>query len=228
MAKKRKNEDEFDVDEEIKRISRSIDIQIIKSENSYENLVKNGIDREILNKNMMYLVNQNKGIFVLNNLDKIDIQLLEFRANLLINCSSGKIESQLKDLEQEYIENKKSSTFETEKYEVFETKETKINNLKLKYDNEYGGFTDDGKEYKIRVNKNNPIPNVWSNILANEHFGTLITATCGGYTWSENSRLNKLTSWQNNSVQDIPSEVIYLEDEETNLKWSLGSRCNAR
>ena len=42
-----------------------------------------------------------------------------------------------------------------------------------------------------------------------------------GYTWSGNSRLNKLTSWSNNSMQDVPSEVIYLEDEDDNSKWSI-------
>ena len=187
-------------------------------------MVKNAIDSEILNKNMIYLLNQNKGIFVLNNLDKKDVNLLEFRANLYLDSHNGKIGLQLKDLEEEYIENKKSSTLEIEKYEVLDKKEIKIQKQELKYDNEYGGFSKDGKEYKIKINKNNILPSVWCNILANEHFGTLVTASQGGYTWSENSRLNKLTSWQNNSVQDIPSEIIYLEDEDTNIKWSLGSR----
>lgn len=202
-----------------------IDLVIInEEENSYDKLVKNAIDKEILNNNMNYLLNQNKGIFVLNNLDKKDVNLLEIRANLFLDSHNGKIGLQLKDMEEEYIENKKSSTFEIEKYEVVDKKEIKIQKQELKYDNEYGGFSKDGKEYKIKINKNNILPSVWCNILANEHFGTLVTASQGGYTWSENSRLNKLTSWQNNSVQDIPSEIIYLEDEDTNLKWSLGSR----
>ena len=121
-----------------------------------------------------------------------------------------------------YIENKKSSSFEIEKYVLSENFAANIPKQELKYDNEYGGFSVDGKEYKIRVNKKSLLPNVWSNILANEKFGTLVTASLGGYTWCENSRLNKLTSWQNNSVQDIPSEVIYLEDVDTNCKWSMG------
>ena len=57
MSKKRKNEDEFGVDEEIKRISRSIDIQIIKSENSYENLfnkLDDDIDKAISKKIKMF------------------------------------------------------------------------------------------------------------------------------------------------------------------------------
>ena len=185
-------------------------------------MVKNAIDKEIFDKNMIYLLNQNNGIFVLNNLEKEEIRLLEFRAKLVLDSYNGKIGQNLKDLEDEYIENKKSSSLELEKYEVCEKNNTSIQKQELKYDNEYGGFSSSGKEYRIRVNKNNLLPNVWCNILANEKFGTLVTASLGGYTWSENSRLNKLTAWQNNSVQDIPSEVIYLEDEETNCKWSIG------
>ena len=200
-----------------------IDLVIInEEENSYDNLVKMAVDREILNKNMIYLLNQNKGIFVLNNLEKKEVRLLEFRANLAIDSHNGKIGQQLKDLEEDYIENKKSSSFEIEKYVLSENFAANIPKQELKYDNEYGGFSVDGKEYKIRVNKKSLLPNVWSNILANEKFGTLVTASLGGYTWCENSRLNKLTSWQNNSVQDIPSEIIYLEDVDTNCKWSMG------
>lgn len=201
-----------------------IDLVIInEEENSYENYVKDAIDRLILNSNMMYLQNQNKGIFVLNNLDEKEVKLLEFRSSLVLDSHIGKIRLQLKDLEDEFLENKKSSNFEIEKYEVFESSNVNIQKQELKYDNEYGGFSSDGKEYKIKINKNNKLPNVWSNILANEKFGTLVTDSLGGYTWNKNSRLNKLTAWSNNSVMDIPSEIIYLEDEETNCKWSVGA-----
>lgn len=44
----------------------------------------------------------------------------------------------------------------------------------------------------------------------------------GGYTWFKNSRLNRLTAWNNNPVTDVPSEVIYLEDMETKKVWSMG------
>ena len=39
---------------------------------------------------------------------------------------------------------------------------------------------EDGKEYLIRVNKNNRLPTVWSHIMANEKFGTLVTENMGG------------------------------------------------
>ena len=162
-----------------------IDLVIInEEENSYENYVREEIQQIILNKNMAYLQNKDKGIFVLNDLKKEEIKLLEFRANLCLDSHLGKISSQLKDLEEEYIENKKGSSFETEKPKVLNDENTSFlkkieDSYKLKYDNEYGGFSDDGKEYKISVNKNNRLPSVWSNILANEKFGTLVTESGG-------------------------------------------------
>lgn len=201
-----------------------MDLVIInEEENSYESFVKDGVERAVLNRNMMYLQNQNPGIFILNNLSEAEIKLLEFRANLVLDSHVGKISLQLKDLEEEYLENKKNSGFEIPKQPSFYVEVPQaVSKLELKYDNEYGGFTEDGKEYKIRINKNNRLPSVWSHILANEKFGTLVTDSGGGYTWSKNSRLNKLTSWSNNSIMDIPSEVIYLEDVNNNSKWSLG------
>ena len=50
-----------------------------------------------------------------------------------------------------------------------------LNMQNLKYFNEYGGFSLNGKEYIIKINKNNRLPNVWSHIIANERFGSLVT-----------------------------------------------------
>ena len=92
----------------------------------------------------------------------------------------------------------------------------------MKYYNEYGAFSPDGKEYIIKLNKDNRLPTVWSHILANEKFGTVITENMGGYSWYKNSRLNRVSTWENNPNYDIPSEVIYLKDLENSRKWSLG------
>ena len=83
----------------------NIDLVIVDEEqHSYENYTREGIINIILNKNMGYLQNIRSGIFVLNNLSKEEIQVLEFRANLVLDVSLGKIERQLTDLEEEYIE----------------------------------------------------------------------------------------------------------------------------
>jgi len=86
----------------------------------------------------------------------------------------------------------------------------------LKYYNEYGGFSLDGKEYVIKVKKENPLPTVWAHVIANKNFGTVVTDSLGGYTWSGNSRLNRLTAWSNNPVLDPSSERIYIKDMDEN------------
>ena len=58
--------------------------------------------------------------------------------------------------------------------------------------------------------------------MANEKFGTIVTENMGGYSWYKNSRLNRITSWSNNPSYDIPSEIIYIKDDETKKTWSLG------
>lgn len=91
----------------------------------------------------------------------------------------------------------------------------------LMYFNSFGGFSKDGKEYIIKVTKNEKTPLPWSHILANENFGTLLTSNGGGFTWFGNSRENKLTAWRNDVVLDIPSEKITLKDDK-NI-WSAYS-----
>ena len=41
-----------------------------------------------------------------------------------------------------------------------------------------------------------------------------------GFTWSENSRLNRLTPWQNDPVCDSPVEAMYLCDQDTGQVWT--------
>jgi len=96
----------------------------------------------------------------------------------------------------------------------------------LKYYNEYGGFSEDGLEYCIKFNKNNKLPTVWSMILANEKFGTIVTQNLGGYTWKGNSRLNRVSSWNNNPLTDVPSEIIYIKDRDSGIYTSLSENMN--
>jgi cellobiose phosphorylase len=57
-------------------------------------------------------------------------------------------------------------------------------------------------------------------VLASPDFGCLVTEAGGGYTWADNSQMNRLTPWSNDPVSDPPGEVIYLRDEETGEFWT--------
>ncbi len=84
-----------------------------------------------------------------------------------------------------------------------------------------------GLEYTIKLDKENKLPTVWSMIISNETFGSVVTQNLGGFTWHKNSRLNRLSAWNNDPVMDLPSEIIYLKDYKTGKKWSLSDNINS-
>lgn len=86
--------------------------------------------------------------------------------------------------------------------------------------NGYGGFTQDAREYIVRLDGDRTTPAPWLNVIANPRFGFLVSATGAGYTWAINSRENKLTSWSNDPVTDPPAECVYIRDDETGEFWS--------
>jgi cyclic beta-1,2-glucan synthetase len=89
----------------------------------------------------------------------------------------------------------------------------------LAFDNGYGGFTPDGREYVIRLSGQTP-PAPWANVLANPGFGCLVTESALGCTWAGNSQTNRLTPWSNDPVIDPPGEVIYIRDDVTGGVWT--------
>jgi cyclic beta-1,2-glucan glucanotransferase len=86
--------------------------------------------------------------------------------------------------------------------------------------NGLGGFTPDGREYVIATMPGQVTPAPWANVLANPQFGTVISESGLGYTWSENAHEFRLTPWQNDPVSDASGEALYLRDEETGHFWS--------
>ncbi len=90
----------------------------------------------------------------------------------------------------------------------------------LLFDNIYGGFSSDGREYVIYHQPNKFTPAPWINVVANQVFGFLVSESGLGCTWSDNSGENRLTPWSNDPVSDSPSEAIYLRDEETGAVWT--------
>ncbi len=199
-----------------------------EEKHSYENYVKEEIEGSILNQHMSYLKNRKGGIFTLSKgeIEKKDIALLTFVSSIIINSRKGGIENNIKEWEEEYLEKYKQIGEEESRMQPFTEEKEDIDILmnpeRLKYYNEYGGFSEDGKEYLIKVNKENRLPTVWSHIMANKKFGCVVTENMGGYSWYLNSRLNRVTSWENNPSYDIPSEIIYMKDQENKKMWSLG------
>ena len=86
--------------------------------------------------------------------------------------------------------------------------------------NGVGGFTQDGREYVITTVPERLTPAPWVNVIANPHFGTVVTESGGGYTWAENAHEYRLTPWHNDPVSDLAGEAFYIRDEETGRYYS--------
>lgn len=102
---------------------------------------------------------------------------------------------------------------------------TRLTRDQLGFDNGFGGFSKDGREYVVRLDwipgqglKRPPLP--WTNVVANEHFGLLVSEIGAGTTWCGNSREHRLTPWSNDPLLDPPGECFYIRDEVTGRFWS--------
>ncbi|HEX6155448.1 MAG TPA: cyclic beta 1-2 glucan synthetase, partial [Burkholderiales bacterium] len=90
----------------------------------------------------------------------------------------------------------------------------------LAFFNGSGGFSADGREYVITTSSGQPTPAPWVNVLANPHFGSVVSESGPGYTWSENAHEFRLTPWSNDAVSHGGGEAFYLRDEDSAHFWS--------
>lgn len=97
--------------------------------------------------------------------------------------------------------------------------ETGMNDLL--FFNGWGGFSPDGREYRIVLKNGGYLPAPWINVMANPNFGCLASELNTGYTWWRNSRECKLTPWSNDPALDQPGEVCYLRDEDSGEYWPV-------
>ncbi len=91
--------------------------------------------------------------------------------------------------------------------------------LSLEFGNGLGGFAPGGREYVTVLGKGQWTPAPWLNVVANPAFGFQVAESGSGYTWSANSRENKLTPWSNDPTSDAPGETFYVRDEDSDRVW---------
>ena len=83
----------------------------------------------------------------------------------------------------------------------------------------FGYFDDANREYVITTPKT-PLP--WINYLGCNDFFSLISNTCGGYTFYKDAKLLRLTRYRYNDVPaDINGKYIYIKDGDN---WYLSNR----
>ena len=178
-----------------------IDILIINNESSkFTPIIKKEIDEELYRINTLNHFYNTLGTVVLINNDNItreDYDLLNIVPTVKFNIKNHE---SLKTLVEDLRKNCQflpKTNFENEKNILIEKTE------KLDFDNSYGGFKNNGKEYFV-YNQNTKEP--WSNILANENFGSIITNNGCGYTYAYNSREFKITDSTEETILNEKSE----------------------
>ncbi|WEX77355.1 cyclic beta-(1,2)-glucan synthase [Sinorhizobium numidicum] len=82
----------------------------------------------------------------------------------------------------------------------------------LEFWNGFGGFSDNGREYVVRLRGGEATPHPWINVISNEQFGFHVSAEGAAFSWSQNSRDYQLTPWTNDAVVNRPGEAIFLRD----------------
>jgi cellobiose phosphorylase len=82
----------------------------------------------------------------------------------------------------------------------------------------FGYFDDNAREYVITTPRT-PLP--WINYLGTNEFFTLISNTCGGYSFYKDAKLLRLTRYRYNNVPaDINGKYFYIK--EGNTIWNPG------
>ena len=83
--------------------------------------------------------------------------------------------------------------------------------------NQYGYFSDDGKEYVI-TRADTPMP--WINVISNGDYGFTISQAGSGYSWRTHASLNRITRWEQDLIRDEWGKYLYLRDADTGEFWS--------
>lgn len=92
--------------------------------------------------------------------------------------------------------------------------------MQRKDDPQYFGRFNDAGEYEITISGAELPPAPWSNVVANEVGGFVVSESGSSCTWAGNSFFYRLTPWHNDPVRDPCSDCFYIRDERTGDIWS--------
>ena len=198
-----------------------IDLVIFNRQTTnYGQSMQDFIHRTIQRTGSASWLNQRGGIFVLreDQIGEVDRTLLYAVARVVLDSANGPLAEQMSGLQRrEPSLPAFEPTLPPDPLRDAPLPLTRPTDLQ--FDNGLGGFGANG-EYVVFLHPGAMTPAPWINVIANADFGCLVSETGAGYTWAVNSGENRLTSWRNDPVSDMPAEAIYLRDEETAEIWS--------
>lgn len=187
-----------------------IDLVIINSEiEEYKKIVLKEVEQEVYRINKLFDFNNTPGaIHIIDSSDISNKEMILLNMVARLSFKSNENFSISDSINKMHLENKMIGykSIKAEPLINFNINTTKINKF-----NGYGGFINNDKEYII-TNPNTPTP--WSNVIANEKFGTIVTNNECGFTYAYNSQMFKLTSWTNDIVVNDKSEGMTVNNKE--------------
>jgi len=165
------------------------ELAVCFSEGGYERKMWNCLRsyfREFSNEG---LLDQKNGAFLLNISDVSDFNVFRSVSAFYIDLSKNNA-----------LKSQKQS------YPLPSAKPTEPVKLKYSKKTGLGGFIEGG----FGIDDKDLFPNrpVWSHVLANPVFGTVLTENGLGFTFAVNSSLNKLTAWSGDSVCGCDGEHL--------------------
>ncbi len=191
-----------------------IDLVILnEEEGSYSHPLRALLADIVSSSHAHDIVNKSGGVFILNqnNIPPEDTALFHAVSRIILRGNGGSLTKQLNSYPRFYLPEaehvKRSSAHITDEHGSHPLTQ--------------GKFGAEGKEYIIQLDKGQHTPLPWVNIISNPQFGFISSESGSGYTWSENSRENKLTPWSNDPVSDISGEIFYIRDSHTSDLWTI-------
>jgi len=218
-----------------------VDLVILNEDKTgYFETIHELIQEKISFSHARRMVNKPGGVFLLKSdqLSNEILILLHTVARLIFSAENGTLYNQIYKYirsTEKIVSNhnyarvavknsQKPSEINTMEHYAVNGEEAEILDLrikeKLEFYNGYGGFSKNGKEYVIILEKGNNTPLPWINVIANQSFGTIISEAGSCFTWAQNSREYKLSPWSNDPLLDTSGEAIYLKEESTKRIWS--------
>ncbi|MFU8857083.1 MAG: GH36-type glycosyl hydrolase domain-containing protein [Deferrisomatales bacterium] len=199
-----------------------VDLAILNEKQAgYSQEVQGHLQRLVAQTGGDAWLDRHGGIFLLRAefMQPEEIVLLETAARVVVNGVQGDLASQLRGIVRDPPPLPALSPSPTHREPPREIPPIS-RPQDLVFDNGWGGFSPDGREYAIFREPGSPPPAPWINVVANPHFGFLVTDSGSSCTWCENSGENRLTPWHNDPVSDPTGEALYLRDEETGAVWT--------
>ncbi|MBN8548623.1 MAG: cyclic beta 1-2 glucan synthetase, partial [Deltaproteobacteria bacterium] len=167
-----------------------------------------------------HLLDKRGGIFlrVQSQLSDPELVLLQTVSRVILHGAKGSLSTQLA-----FVPDPSEFSWagrSAQKSEAPAAREAPSSELSTPAMEKKRGFVDSGRGYRMNLPAGEHTPLPWSNVVANPRFGFLVTESGGGYTWSENSRENRLTPWSNDPVSDPCGEALYIRDMDSGSFWS--------